>query len=439
MKILFIVPGSGDAFYCGNCFRDNLQANSLRKAGHDIVVMPLYLPLKDKSFRADTPLFFPAISLYVTQKFFKKKSMPKWMERRLNSDRFLDLAASFSGSTSSEGMEDMTLSMINGDDLVFKKHVSELIEWIRQHERPDVVQLSSSLVIGIAKEIKQAMNIPVVCSLQDEEIWINALGKEAENAWRGIAENIKYIDRFVVSSEFYKAAVLTRFPLEGQIEVVYPGLDIEKYASEHYPADPTIGFFYRMNVLDGLDILAKAFVKVKQSGNIPHLKLRIGGGFSGADKKFLRKVRHILQAYSDDVIWHDTYSLSEHAAFYKETSAVCVPITFDEGVGLYVCEAFASGRPVVEPATGSFPEIVGNGGVLYPHNDCDCLAAAIIELFTAQNVWDDCRRNAIQLAKTRYNGVVQAEKLHKIYNVVRNRLSDFQLPKQNKLPLLVKI
>ncbi|KAA6318482.1 D-inositol 3-phosphate glycosyltransferase, partial [termite gut metagenome] len=73
MKILLIVTSSGDSFYCGNCFRDNLQANALRSAGHDVIVMPLYLPLKDKSFLADTPLFFPATSLYLSQKYFKKK------------------------------------------------------------------------------------------------------------------------------------------------------------------------------------------------------------------------------------------------------------------------------------------------------------------------------------------------------------------------------
>jgi glycosyltransferase involved in cell wall biosynthesis len=415
MKILFIVPGSGDAFYCGNCFRDSLQASSLRKAGHDVTVMPLYLPLKDKSFRADTPLFFPAISLYVSQKFFKKSPMPRWLEKMLNSDWPLSMAASFSGSTSSKGLEGMTLSMINGEDAVFVKHAKALVSRIKSHERPDVVHLSSSLVIGIAKMIKREMAIPVVCSLQDEEIWIDALGKDANAAWKGIGENMKYIDRFVASSEFYRAATLERFPLEGRIEVVYPGPDRAKYASEHYPADPTIGFFYRMNEPNGLDILAKAFVKVKQSGGIPRLRLRIGGGFSGADKAFLRKVRRILRPYRDDVDWHDAYSLSEHAAFYRETTAICVPVTFDEGVGLYVCEAYAAGRPVVEPATGSFPEITANGGVLYPENSSEHLAKAITKLFTTEGLWDSCRKNAVHLSQTRYNAAVQAENLHRIY------------------------
>ena len=94
MKILFIIPGSGDSFYCGNCFRDNLQASALRKAGHDVIIMPLYLPLRDSSFPADTPLFFPATTYYTAQKFFSKRKMPKWLERLTGSDTMLNMARS---------------------------------------------------------------------------------------------------------------------------------------------------------------------------------------------------------------------------------------------------------------------------------------------------------------------------------------------------------
>lgn len=90
MKILFIVPGSGDSFYCGNCFRDNLQASALRKAGHEVIVMPLYLPLRHRSFQADTPLFFPATTFYTAQKFFGKRKMPDWLKRITGSDTLLN-------------------------------------------------------------------------------------------------------------------------------------------------------------------------------------------------------------------------------------------------------------------------------------------------------------------------------------------------------------
>ncbi|MDR2496899.1 MAG: glycosyltransferase family 4 protein [Tannerellaceae bacterium] len=419
MKILFIVPGSGDAFYCGNCFRDNLHASSLRKAGHEVVVMPLYLPLDPDSFRADAPLFFPAISLYVSQKYYSRKAMPGWMEKILNSKRSLSMAASFSGSTSSRGLEDMTLAMINGRGSVFARHASAMVDWIRQQEQPDVVHLSSSLVIGIARMLKTEMDVPIVCSLQDEEIWINPLGIHAASAWQGIEDNLGYIDAFVASSEFYKAESLKRFPgIADRTEVVYPGLAPELYSSDSYPADPTLGFFYRMSESDGLHILAEAFVKVKRTGRIPQLRLRIGGGFSGADKSFLRRLRTILRPYRSDVTWLETYSLAEHAAFYRQTSAVCVPITFSEAVGLYVCESFAAGRPVIEPASGSFPEIVGGGGILYESNDSDCLARAILSLFTDRALWEKCRDEAVRLGRSRYSDAVQAQRLGGIYGKI---------------------
>lgn len=416
MKILFIIPGSGDPFYCGNCFRDNLHANALRKAGHDVIVMPLYLPLIHESFKGNTPLFFPATSFYVAQKFFTKRNMPKWLENLLNTSAALDIAASFSGSTSAGGMEGLTLSMIDGDDIAFNKQVELLIDWIENQENPDIIHLSSTLVIGIAKAIKQKMDIPVVCSLQDEEVWVDNLKEEyAAIAWKGIGNNLKYIDQFVASSDFYKSVALHRIPEIPNIEVVYPGINREKYASGSYPEDPTIGFFYRMNRENGLHILAEAFVKLKTKDSIPNLKLKIGGGYTSVDKKFLKQVKKMLNPFVSDVIWSDTYSLDDHTQFYKEITVLSVPLTFDEGIGLYICEAFAAGRPAVEPVTGSFSEIVGNAGVLYKPNDSASLANALEKLLSDETLLLKSKKNALSLSETRYNDKVSAGKLIEIY------------------------
>ncbi len=420
MKILFIVPGSGDPFYCGNCFRDNLHANALRKAGHDVIVMPLYLPLTHESFKGDTPLFFPAVSFYMAQKFFRRRSMPKWMENIFNSNAALNIAASFSGSTSAEGMEGLTLSMISGNGQAFDDQAKILIDWITHQEKPDMIHLSSSLVIGIAKAIKQKIDIPIVCSLQDEEVWVDNLKEEyATIAWKGICENLKYIDKFIASGEFYKGVALRRIPQISNIEVVYPGINCEKYASESYPGDPTIGFFYRMNRENGLHILAEAFVKLKEKSSIPNLKLKIGGGYTAVDKKFLKQVKKILNPFMHDVIWHDTYSLDDHQQFYKEITVLSVPITFDESVGLYLCEAFAAGRPAVEPATGSFPEIVGNAGILYEPNDSQSLSEALEKLLLNETLLSQSKKNALSLSETRYNDKISAEKLIEIYKMVQ--------------------
>lgn len=419
MKTLFILPGSGDSFYCGNCFRDNLQALALRKAGHEVVIMPLYLPLKQASFQGDVPLFFPATTYYVEQKMFGNRRMPSWMKRMLGSDTMLDMASSLSGTTSAEGMEDMTLSMIEGEGLAFEENVKQLIDWVKQTEKPDVIQLSSSLLLGIAKELKKETNIPIVCSLQDEEVWIDSLKSEfAEKAWQGVLANAKYVDRFITTSYYYQQIVETRLPQLGHVDVIYPGIDVTKYQSDEYPADPTIGFFYRMNELDGLDILADAFVLLKQRGTIPNLKLRIGGGYMSPDKKLVKQVKRTLKPYANDVVIEETYDMDEHADFYRKVTVLSVPLRFQEGVGLYLCEAFAAGRPAVEPNTGSFAEIVENGGLIYEPNDAQHLADTLEKMLTDKQCYQQCKSHALSLAKERYDDMTAARRLTELYNTL---------------------
>ncbi len=451
MKILFITPGSGDSFYCGNCFRDNLQARALRKAGHEVIIMPLYLPFRQASFQADTPLFFPATTFYTAQKFFSKRAMPKWLERWTASDRVLQLASSLSGITSAEGMEGMTLAMITGDDPAFHDQVSRMIDWIRDQEHLDVIHLSSSLLIGIAKAIKAQLSIPIVCSVQDEEVWIDSLADHhASAAWQGIRENKAFIDRFITTSEYYKKILRQRIPHITEVDVVYPGVDRYKYypdvdcdkynpgslplkavgtvASDGgavaydsevlacSPSPPVIGFFYRMNRLNGLDILAEAFVRLKQRNTISNLRLKIGGGYTAQDKPFLKTIIRILSPYMADVEIDHTYSLEHHAHFFRTISVLSVPLTFEEGVGLYLCEAFAAGCPAVEPATGSFPEIVADAGIIYEPNNSDALANALEKLLTDDVLLAQCRTQAFHLSATRYNDSVLAERLSAIYH-----------------------
>ncbi|MCL2502286.1 MAG: glycosyltransferase family 4 protein [Bacteroidales bacterium] len=417
MKILLIVPGSGDAFYCGNCFRDHLYAQALRQAGHEVLIMPLYLPLTDTAFCGDTPLFFPAASYYVSQKFFGKGNLPRIFEKILDAPSVLRMASSLSGTTSAKGMEHMTLSMIQGDDRYFAKQAHKIIDWMERHERPDIIHLSSSMLIGIAKAIKSRIHIPIVCSLQDEEIWIDKLdGQYAGQAWESIKQNLNYVDRFIASSEFYRAAALHKIPEIGQIEVVYPGVDISRYASAHYPETPTIGFYYRMSHENGLDILAQSFVQLKNENAVPRLKLKIGGGHTRENNRFLHRIRNLLKPYARDVLWSTHYTLEEHSDFYRDISLICVPLRFNEAIGLYLCEAFAAGRPAVAPDTGSFSETIENAGLLYAPNNSEQLAKALKQMLTEPASYEQYAQNALDLSRQRYNHELSAQKLGDIYS-----------------------
>lgn len=419
MRILYISPSSGDTYFCGNCYRDSLLARSLKLSGHDVVLMPLYLPLS--GVPEDVPVFFPATTYYIEQALYHKRPMPGWLQRLTSARPLLRLASSLSGTTSAAGMEGMTLEMIEGTGTAFRDQVDRLIGWVRASGQPDVIHLSSSLLIGIARALKEALDVPVACSLQDEEVWLDSLREaDAARAWQGVLDNASSVDAFVVSSDYYRRVVERRLPGLGPLYRVYPGVEVGKYLPDSPPDRPTIGFFYRMNELDGLDILAEAFVLLKRRGSIPGLQLRIGGGAIGAqDRRSLARVRDRLAPYAEDVHFEPEYDPRRHHEFYRQVSVLSVPLRFDEGIGLYLCEAFAAGVPAVQPATGSFPEVVDGAGVLYAPNDAEHLAGALERLLGDPERYLDCRQRARELARTRYNAEVAAQNLLNIYGSIR--------------------
>ena len=116
----------------------------------------------------------------------------------------------------------------------------------------------------------------------------------------------------------------------------------------------------------------------------------------------------------------DDYDMDEHADFYRKITVLSVPLRFQEGVGLYLCEAFAAGRPVVEPNTGSFAEIVGQAGLIYEPNDAQHLADALEKILTDKQIYDRCRENALALSKERYDDKILATRLTELYSELVN-------------------
>ena len=70
MNIVQLTPGAG-AMYCGNCLRDNALVAALRRMGHQVVMVPLYLPLTldEEDQSGDTAIFFNGIRVYLAQNF----------------------------------------------------------------------------------------------------------------------------------------------------------------------------------------------------------------------------------------------------------------------------------------------------------------------------------------------------------------------------------
>src|SRR5450759_5955830 len=73
---------------------------------------------------------------------------------------------------------------------------------------------------------------------------------------------------------------------------------------------------------------------------------------------------------------------------YKRQDVMSVPVRKHDGYGLYILEANAAGVPVVQPATGAFPEIIEKtmGGITYSPDTISELSANLLKLFKDNNL-----------------------------------------------------
>jgi hypothetical protein len=176
MKIVYLITGSGGSFYCGNCYRDMIYLRAIRKVpGTKASAIPLYLPpeVSEAESGLEENVFFGAISMYMRGKIPFLRNMPAYFDKIFDSKPLLKFAARRSGTTRTEGLEDMTLNMITGKDAFPEKELKRLVDHLCQDEKPDIIHLSNALIIGLARQLKNVLDVKIVCSLLNEDDWIN--------------------------------------------------------------------------------------------------------------------------------------------------------------------------------------------------------------------------------------------------------------------------
>lgn len=372
--------------YCGNCFRDNALVAALREAGHEVTMIPLYLPftLDEENQAGDTPIFYNGVNVYLEQKSALYRAAPRWLHRMVGSDTMLGWAASQVGKTRAEEVGDLTISMLRGEEGHQARELEELIGWLKTQPKPHVISLSNCLLLGLAHRLKEAIGAPVVCLLQNEAPYIDSMPEEVrEEVWQIMAERAQEIDQFIAPSAFYAGLMRDKLNLTAErVQVIHNGINHDGYSAGRVaPNPPVVGFFSRMCKDKGLDTLVDAFIKMKQDNHIPQLRLKIGGGCGPGDEPFVGRLRERLQAKAllSDVEFHPNLNREEKQAFLKSLSVLSVPAQFGESFGFYVIEALAAGVPVVQPRCASFPELLDatGGGRVYDHEGPESLAAAL--------------------------------------------------------------
>ncbi len=384
MKIVLLTPGTG-SYYCGVCMRDNALAREVIQQGHLAVMLPMYLPLTldEDSATRDAHVFFGGINVYLQQKFAFFRQSPRWLDRLLNYRGFLRLAGNQSGMTDGAELGEITVSMLRGQEGNQAKELQKLIEWLSEHEKPDAIWLSTALLAGLAKGIAAKLDIPVLCSLQGEDVFLDDLPEPwRSKAWQTLSECSRHVAAFVAPSSYYGELMGRRMDLDrSRLHVIPNGIALEGFEPPVLPPPtPTVGFLARFTPGKGLDFVVDAFIELKRRGKIPGARLCCVGAMTKGDERFVSGLKGRLSqaGFAGDAEFHPNVSREEKIAHLQKMSLLTVPTRYGEAFGLFLIEALAAGVPVVQPRTASFPEIVEatGGGILFDEGSVAACVAA---------------------------------------------------------------
>ncbi len=390
MRIAYITAGAA-GMYCGSCMHDNTLARTLIDMGHDMALMPAYTPLRtdEESVTVDR-VFYGAINIYLKSKVPFLRHTPRFLSWLLDRPRLLTWVSRFSSSTDASELGDVTLATLQGETGPQDKELDQLVDWLEEDFRPDLVHLSHTLFLGFARRIRERLGVPVVCSLQGEDLFIDGLTDDyREKSLAVMRERAQEIAAFTSPTRYYaqRMGEMLHLP-EEKVALVPLGIRTEDFAPAEVGAKReglTLGYLARICPDKGLHHLVEAFLRLAPEH--PTLRLRVAGYLGEGDRPYFEEQQAKVNAagLGERVDWIGEVDRADKVRFLHSLDLFSVPTVYREPKGLSILEALASGVPVVQPAHGSFPEILQatGGGLTHEPGSVDSLAANLSRLLHA--------------------------------------------------------
>jgi len=415
--------------YCGSCLRDNAMATELMKRGHDVSLLPVYTPtLTDEPNVSDDHVVLGGISAYLEQYVPLFRKTPRWLDRLWDSKTALNLATRRSLSTNPKTLGEMTVSVLKGEDGFQRKEIDKFIDWVKNEAPPDIVNLPYTLLLGLAGPIKQALNAPILCTLQGEDLFLDNLQEPYRTqSFDLIRAHLPYVDQFLSVSEYYADFMPGYLGIpRDKIRVVPIGINPDGF--ERRDADRsgpfTVGFFGRIAPEKGLHVLAEAYRLMRQSGDLPEARLEVAGYMAPDCKPYLEKIQKHLEdaGLGGEFHYRGVVERADKIAFLRSLDVMSMPATYDEPKGVSLLEAMACGVPLVQPRRGSFTEIVEKtrGGLLVQPDDSRSLAGGILEIFRDANLAQELSANGFRGVREHYTAAHMADKVLAAYSDLRS-------------------
>jgi glycosyltransferase involved in cell wall biosynthesis len=406
--------------YCGSCLRDNAMATELLARGHDVLLLPVYTPTHtDEPNVSNNHVALGGISAYLEQYVPLFRKTPSWLDRLWDSKAALSLASRKSISVNPKMLGEMTVSVLKGEDGFQRKEIRKLIEWVKQLPPPDIVNLPYTLLISLAQPLKEALNCPVLCTLQGEDLFLDGLHEPYRtDALNLIRNQVDHVDLFLSVSEYYADFMpgYLGIPTE-KIRVVPVGINPEVFVLRERTAGETftVGFFGRVAPEKGLHVLAEAYRLLRVSGDLPQARLEVAGYMAADCKPYLAGIEARLKEskLGDEFHYRGVLDRAEKIEFLRGLHVMSMPATYDEPKGVSLLEAMACGVPLVQPRRGGFTEIVERtgGGLLVKPDDPQSLANGIRDIYRNKTLAAELGVKGYRGVREHYTAAHMADKL----------------------------
>ena len=424
MRIVSITAGAG-GMYCGSCIRDNALARSLMDLGHDVVLLPLYTPPRtDEASVSQQRVFFGGISVYLEQHSALFRATP-WMVDRLWEAPWLLRAVTQRGiQTQPEKLGELTVSMLAGEHGHQRKEIDKLLHWLRSQPKPDVVDISYSLLIALAPVLKQALGCPICCTLQGESIFLEHLEEPYRaRALELIKGHVASVDRFVAVSDYYAAHMSRYLQIPGaKIDVVPLGVDVDAYKPGGRDPDApfTLGYLGRIAPEKGLHLLCDAYRRLRERGDLDDARLELAGYLGPEHRAYLDGLLRQAREWGleAEIHYRGELDLDHKITFLQALDLFVVPATYDDPKGLGLIEAMACGVPVVAARRGTYTELIQRtgGGVLTPPEDVDALDTQLASLRADAARRKELGQRGAQGVREHYTATAMAQRAIDVYS-----------------------
>lgn len=417
MRVVLLAAGAAD-MYCGSCIRDNRVAATLRAMGRDVLLFPLYTPLRtDEPTTSERQVLFGGLGVYLAHKFPALRSLARW----LDSPFLLRQLGRLSGSTSPEQLGELTLAVLLGPNGPLAPELHRLIDHLRP-VRPALVNLPNLMFLGAARPMREALGCPVICTLSGEDVFLDQLPEPwRTRAFDAIAAAARDADAYIAVTRYYAGHAARHFALPAErIHVVPLGIAPPPFDPPRAtdPGRPfNIAYFARFAPEKGFHNLAEAFIALHAAGR--RCRLHYSGYVAPAQRAYLAGVLRRLR--DAGLAEHTRFGLDRDRTgkfeLLADADVLCVPTEFPEPKGLYVLEALSVGTPVVLPAHGSFHELIEatGGGLLYDPADPAALPTAIARMMDDPVLRAECGRRGRAAVLANFNDRVMAEATWRLY------------------------